>query len=628
VVAACASGIYFNAESGAWARYRGALHGLGYRLRIVLALMLALLGPVVLAAPGSASVVDPHLLTVSVTSAEIAVGESTTLSWNADARVPYLELTYERSDSETQTIQWYPAGDGTSDSTPRYAYPSDAGMTYRLTSVNISGATYHRDGSITYTGDHTGPSQHSVDFTAADYHVAATAPGAPASVSAAAGNGAATLQWTAAAPHGPSVTGYTITPQTNGVPAAPATTVAGNLTSTTITGLSNGTSYSFSITATNAIGDSPATLSNPLTPAFAPAAPASVTAHAQVNSATVNWQAPNTDGGAPVTGYTVTSSPGGKTCGSNGSGRSCQVAGLTNGISYTFAVTATNLGGTSPAAISNVVTPRPDTAPPVVTAASVTPSRVSSLGGNVTVEVHITDDVSGTLSNQTIVLTRVGGGQTFGFGSISRVSGDPWDGMYRATVAVPSGTLGNYNLLVYPTSDVAGNSGSFTTYPGIQVGAAGPPTEVSANAAPNRDVTVSWTAPVDDGGNAITGYRVTSTPDGPTFNTSGTTLTTSAFNDWPAAQPVTFHVAALNGGGSSDVVDSAPLTVPATPPDAPGSPTASGGDRAAHVSWTAPAVHGSPITGYTITSSLGAITTTVPPDATSATVTGLTNGTA
>jgi hypothetical protein len=89
----------------------------------------------------------------------------------------------------------------------------------------------------------------------------------------------------------------------------------------------------------------------------APGAPTGVAATAWDGAATVTWNAPASDGGDPISGYTVTSAPGGKTCTTTGA-LNCTVGGLTNGTSYKFSVKAKNTAGFGPAsAASNAVTP-------------------------------------------------------------------------------------------------------------------------------------------------------------------------------------------------------------------------------------------------------------------------------
>jgi uncharacterized protein (TIGR02145 family) len=70
----------------------------------------------------------------------------------------------------------------------------------------------------------------------------------------------------------------------------------------------------------------------------------------------VTFTAPANNGGAAITGYTVTSFPGGIT--KTGASSPITITGLTNGTPYTFTVTATNSIGTGAAsAASNSVTP-------------------------------------------------------------------------------------------------------------------------------------------------------------------------------------------------------------------------------------------------------------------------------
>jgi hypothetical protein len=89
-----------------------------------------------------------------------------------------------------------------------------------------------------------------------------------------------------------------------------------------------------------------------------PDAPASVTAMGGNVTASVTFTAPASNG-APITGYTVTSSPAGGTDTNAGTtGLTHAITGLTNGISYTFTVKATNSVGTSATSTaSNTVVP-------------------------------------------------------------------------------------------------------------------------------------------------------------------------------------------------------------------------------------------------------------------------------
>jgi hypothetical protein len=79
----------------------------------------------------------------------------------------------------------------------------------------------------------------------------------------------------------------------------------------------------------------------------APSAPTGVVATPGNASAVVKWTAPMKDGGSAITGYTVTTSPGGKTCTTKGA-KTCTVHSLANGAAYSVAVKAKNAKGSVP----------------------------------------------------------------------------------------------------------------------------------------------------------------------------------------------------------------------------------------------------------------------------------------
>ena len=137
----------------------------------------------------------------------------------------------------------------------------------------------------------------------ANFTVTANVPGAPTIGTATAGNGSASVTFTAPATNGGSpITDYTVTSAPGGL------TGTGTTSPITVTGLTNGTTYTFTVTATNVAGTGAASRLQ-LGDARGRRArrPDQRDGDRRANGqASVTCTAPATNGGSPITGYTVT----------------------------------------------------------------------------------------------------------------------------------------------------------------------------------------------------------------------------------------------------------------------------------------------------------------------------------
>ncbi len=215
-----------------------------------------------------------------------------------------------------------------------------------------------------------------------DQTVTVSTPAAPAIGTASAASGSATVRWTAPAANGsPAVSSFDVLVLQGGNVVRTISGVSRTATSLVVTGLTNGTTYTFAVQAVNQFGAGPRSAeSNPVTPSApssAPSAPTGLTAVAGSESASLSWT-PGANGGSPITGYTVSVRTGTtviRTESVAGAVSSATVTGLTNGTAYSFLVRAVNAVGTGPnSAASNVVTPRGVPSAPVIGVATSGPA--------------------------------------------------------------------------------------------------------------------------------------------------------------------------------------------------------------------------------------------------------------
>lgn len=245
--------------------------------------------------------------------------------------------------------------------------------------------------------------------------------------------------------------------------------------------------------------------------AATPNAPSDVTVLFTNSIAAVSWLAPTPISGVTITGYTVTSSPGGLTCNVAFPVTSCTVPGLTSSTSYTFSVVASSAGGVGPSASSTA-----STSPSLVTTTttlSAWPNGPQNVGTLIVLSAIVTTGATGTVAfmNGSTIIAGCGtvvvtsgyaecntSGLTSGTNSLSAVySGD---GNYS------SSTSSTLNYSISSSTLTAGTS----------------PLVITTTAAPiNTAITLATT---DGNGSGALTYSVTSgTASG--CSISGATLT-------------------------------------------------------------------------------------------------------
>ena len=248
---------------------------------------------------------------------------------------------------------------------------------------------------------------------------------APTITSVLSGNGYAIVLWAPPASPGGTITAYTVTSTPGGITA---TTADGSTLYATVSGLTNGTSYTFTCAAI--VGGVPGTASSPssaVIPYTVPNPPTLVSATAADSQITATWIAGN-NGGAAITSFLVTASSISVTASS--SATSAAITGLTNGQVYTISIQAVNAAGAS--ASSNTIAATPYAAPgaPTITSvevdcalATVTWSAPTNTGGSpITGYTVTTTPSSTTLTTASTTFTATFTGLTNGTAYTLRVA--------------------------------------------------------------------------------------------------------------------------------------------------------------------------------------------------------------
>ncbi len=395
----------------------------------------------------------------------------------------------------------------------------------------------------------------------------------------------------------------------------------------TIPRLVNGTSYTVSVRADNAIGNGTASAPESATPSTVPDSPTNVVAVSDSASADVSWVAPRSDGGSPITGYVATaytSSSGGSVAGTPCTTVTlgCSITGLTNGTTYYVGVVATNSIGSGTDSEPLVpVTPIARPGAPAITALNPGDSYLAvaftpgSAGGDpITSYQYSLDDgntwidASGTTSP--IIIDGLTDGTSY---TVS---------LRALSDAGPGATSNTESATPYTYPDSVDSS------------------TIDANGEDGQAV-VSWTVP-GDGGSSITEAEATafSSLTGGTQEGTCTTAANLTVGDTTSCTIVgltdetTYYISiqSENPAGWSGRSSPRVAVIPSIDPGPVSNVIGVSGDTQVPLSWNAGSTGESPIIDYVVeySSDGGSDWTTddTGSTVTSTDVTGLTNGTA
>lgn len=328
----------------------------------------------------------------------------------------------------------------------------------------------------------------------------------------------------------------------------------------------------------------------------APSPPRNLTAEGGDGMVTLTWQEPADDGGLPVLGYNIYR-------GTSSGGEEFLIAvllvttyidvlGIENGVTYYYQVTAFN---PEESGRSNEASATPGGAPTVPGP----PRDLNATAGNATVILTWsapTDDGGSPITNYYIYRGIVSGGEVF-LDSVADV-------LTYTDTAVMNGVTYYYQVSAKNDAGEGPLADEASATPNAPQTPPEAPESLVATAGDGR-VTLTWSAPPDDGGSPITNYNVYRgivSGGELILETVGNVLT---YTDTLVINGVTYYykVSAKNDVGEGPLSNEASAT-PQSSDQVPGAPenlVAAAGDATVSLEWSAPADDGgSPITNYNL----------------------------
>ena len=380
-------------------------------------------------------------------------------------------------------------------------------------------------------------------------------PGIPVDLTVTAGDGNATLSWSPPALDGGSpLLGYRVF---RGVLDGPLEEIAstGDVTGYLDEGLTNGVEYNYALLAFNEQGDGLRTSVVAVVPMGLPDAPTDLQLEVGVMTLTLSWEAPLETGGSPVTGFLVYRGTSGDDLeliqSMPASALEFVDDGLTAGTTYHYAVSAETSAGEGPAS-------------PVVSATAMdlpgVPGDLIAEAGDGVVNLtwSAPSDGGSPITGYVVVRTSGGATETFEVGAVTSygdtavTNGETYVYRVRARTAMGDGQA---------SSEVEATPVQALYVPGKV-----PSLNVVAK---GTRVTLTWTAPADDGGSPVTGYVILRGESPENMEEIGQVALVTSYVDEDVRAGTTYHysVKAVNAVGEGDPADGVQVKVKDTEAD-------------------------------------------------------------
>jgi titin len=489
---------------------------------------------------------------------------------------------------------YFSPGDDGGNPITSYQYSTDGGATWQTRTVGSTSSpivisTLSTNGTSALTNGTTynvqirainsaGAGNASLTTTATPV----TVPTAPLSVVATPGNASITLNWTAPASNGgTAITDYEVEYSTNGGSTwfsfINGTSTA---TSASVTSLTNGTSYTFRVSAVNNVGMGVASVwSTSVAPRTVPSVPTNLAITAGAGSIDVSWSSAS-NGGSTITDYVVEYSTNGSSWTTFNDGlstaTSTTITGLTNGTPYYVRVNAENAAGSSTAVVSG------STATPKTTPSA--PSISSIAAGNQSLSVAFTAGATGG-STITGYQYSISGGSTW-----TTASGT------SSPITISGLTNGTSYQVALRAVNIVGNGDTSNILASTPRTVPNAPTISSITAGANQGSVVFTLS--GNGGSAVTDYEYRVNAGSWTgWISAGTATSPLVVANLANGTAYDVQIRAVNIAGAGNESSSSSVT----PFSSPGAPTITGvaaGRGQIVVSFAAGVTGGSAITNY------------------------------